>query len=472
MTGILHRPVERVTAALGGRSKAVTVALLAAVLALDSADRGAVGVLAPSLKSAFSLSNTDIGLLSSVVSIVGAAATLPAGVLTDRIRRTGLLAVSVATWAVAMALSGLAVSFLMLVLTRLFLGAVTATSGPAASSLTGDLYPPRRRGSVLGWIDSGELVGLGVGYLLVGAVIAVLSWRWVFAILGIVGAALVVPLWRLPEPSRGACHEEEANRAGRPSGDPRSEASAVADVIARAHIRPDPRTVLQGHDAEISLWEAVRYVLRVRTNVIVILASSVGYFFLSGLKVFAIVFAVHQYGLSQSTSSVVLPIVGIGSVAGLVAGGRLGDALLARGVLNARLFVAAAGFGLTAAAALPALLVHSLALAAPLLVVGGAGLGVPNPPMDAVRLDIIHPALWGRAEAIRTVLRTGGEAVAPLLFGFLADHLGGGGHHGLQLTMLIMLPALVANGGLLLLATRTYPTDVASVHASLQRSER
>ena len=34
-----------------------------------------------------------------------------------------------------------------------------------------------------------------------------------------------------------------------------------------------------------------------------ILASSVGYFFLSGLKVFAVVFAVHQYGLSPSTSS-------------------------------------------------------------------------------------------------------------------------------------------------------------------------
>jgi MFS family permease len=270
--------------------------------------------------------------------------------------------------------------------------------------------------------------------------------------------------------ARAACHEEEANSprgpsSGRPAGE-----SAAADRIARAGIEPDRRTVLRGADTEMSLWEACRYVLRVRTNVIVILASTVGYFFLAGLKVFAIVFAVHQYGLSQSTSSVLLPIVGVGAVAGLVAGGRLGDSLLARGVLNARLLVAAAGFGLAATAALPALLVHSLAVAAPLLVVGGIGLGAPNPPMDAVRLDIIHPALWGRAEAIRTVLRTGGEAVAPLLFGFLADHLGGGGHHGLQLTMLIMLPALVANGGLLLLATRTYPTDVASVHASLQRS--
>jgi len=467
MSELLRRPVERVTTALGGHSKALTVGLLAAVLALDSADRGAVGVLAPSLKSAFSLSNTDIGLLSSVVSIVGAAATLPAGVLTDRIRRTRLLAVSVATWAVAMALSSLAVSFLMLVLTRVFLGAVTATSGPTASSLTGDLYPPRRRGWVLGWIDSGELIGLGVGYLLVGAVIAVLSWRWVFVILGVIGATLALPLWRLPEPPRGACHEEEANSARRPS----SAESPAAARIARAHVDPDPRTVLRGDESDMSLWEAARYVLRVRTNVIVILASTVGYFFLAGLKVFAIVFAVGQYHLSQSTSSVLLPIVGVGGLVGLIAGGRLGDSLLARGVLNARLLVAAAGFGLAAAAALPALLVHSLIVAVPLLVLGGVGLGLPNPPMDAVRLDIIHPALWGRAEAIRTVLRTGGEALAPVLFGVLADHLGGGGHHGLQLTMLIMLPALVANGGLLLLATRTYPTDVASVHASLQRAE-
>ena len=26
-------------------------------------------------------------------------------------------------------------------------------------------------------------------------------------------------------------------------------------------------------------------------------------------------------------------------------------------------------------------------------------------PLDAARLDIIHPALWGRAEGVRTVLR-------------------------------------------------------------------
>src|SRR5262249_48137453 len=75
---------------------------LACVLALDAADRTALGALAPALKSEFHIGNGKIGLLASAFSIVGGLATVPMGILTDRTRRITLIVVSVLIWTAAM----------------------------------------------------------------------------------------------------------------------------------------------------------------------------------------------------------------------------------------------------------------------------------------------------------------------------------------------------------------------------------
>jgi uncharacterized membrane protein YebE (DUF533 family) len=73
-------------------------------------------------------------------------------------------------------------------------------------------------------------------------------------------------------------------------------------------------------------------------------------------------------------------------------------------------------------------------------------------------------SLWGRAEAARTVVRTPVEAIAPLAFGAMADHLLGGGRSGLQLTFLVMLAPLAASAAVLLYARRTYQSDAVRAH--------
>jgi MFS family permease len=309
----------------------------------------------------------------------------------------------------------------------------------------------------VGFIQTGEMFGIGAGFLLVGAVLTWLSWRWVFWLLAILAIAVAFALLRLPEPPR---------RGERATADERDD--PIVREIEAQHVEPDEATVLHADPNTMSLPTAMHEVVVVKTNVIVIVASAIGYFFFAGLRVFAVLFAVKQYAISNSTASLLLPVVGLGAVAGLIAGGRVADMLLRRGVLNARLLVAVVGFVLAAVLLVPVLLVHSVFLALPLLTVGAAGLAAPNPSLDAVRLDVMPPALWGRAESVRTLARTGAEAAAPVLFGFLADHLAGGGHAGLQLTMLIMLPALLANGLVLALATRTYPHDVASAIESIE----
>lgn len=431
--------------------------ILALVLAVDQADKGAVGALAPQLERDFHVTHFAIGLLAGAFSIVAAIATVPIGVATDKVRRVSLLFGSILLWAVAMALGGFAVSFIMLFVTRTFLGLVSATGGPTIVSMTGDLYERDERARMLGFIQTGEMVGIGAGFLIVGAVVSALSWRWVFWFLAIAGLVVAFLLARMPEPPRSA----------RSDSDHRHDDPIVRE-IEKEHIQPDPATILHDDPAKMSLPSAMHEVVKVKTNVVVIAASAIGYFFFAGLRVFAVLFAVQQYSIGNATAALLLPVVGVGAIAGLLLGGRIADTLLGRGVLSARLFVAVAGFVLASVVFVPAVLTHSVWVALPLLTAGAAGLAAPNPPLDAVRLDVMHPELWGRAESVRTLARTGAEAIAPILFGLLADHLAGGGHHGLQLTMLIMLPALLANGVVLLFASHSYPRDVASALVSVE----
>jgi hypothetical protein len=89
----------------------------------------------------------------------------------------------------------------------------------------------------------------------------------------------------------------------------------------------------------------------------------------------------------------------------------------------------------------------------PLYVAGSATLTAASPMLDAIRLDVVAPDMWGRAESVRTTTQIVFEAVAPLAFGLVADALGGsGGGRGLQLAFLVSLPLLLANGLILLLA--------------------
>lgn len=425
------------------------------MLALSSADRGIIGVLAPDLKRAFHVGNGDIGLLAAAFSIVSAVATLPVGVLTDRWNRSRMLGISVLLWAVAMGASGFAVSFAMLFVCRLGLGVVTATGGPTLLSLTGDLFPRRQRGQVLGMIRTGDLLGTGLAYIVVGGLASAVGWRGSFWVMGLPAGVLAWAWLHFHEPRRGHMEADEPSPEEEDDG---SDDPPVDATEAQAEPEAEPEGGPQA-EPDVSLWEATKYVLSIPTIRVVLTAVIIGDFFFSGIDVFLLVFVEHQYHVGRATIIGALPLVGAAAIAGTVAGGRLGDYLQRRGISSGRLWVGAGGYTLAVAAILPALVTRNFLIAIPFLAIGALGLAAPIPVIDAVRLDVVNHQLWGRSEAIRTLIKTGAGAAGPALFGFLSETLAGGGHGGLRLTILVMLPLLLANGLLLLLGRRRYADD-------------
>ncbi len=480
---------RQLTTAVGGRARVRAVVLLACVLALAGADAATVGAAAEPLRRALGISNTDIGLLVAVSSLVGAIFSLPFGVLADRLRRTWLLGFALLTWGAAMLWSATASSFGQLLLTRACLGAVTAAAGPVAASLVGDWFPGQERGRIYGFVLTGELLGAGFGFAVTGD-IAALSWRAAFVILALPAFVLAWFIFKVPEPARGGsgalqpepradtapagspeAGSPEAGPGGEP-GAPGPERAAAGhppaqpqppdpQTLARSKgIQPDPRLIGRARPG-MGFIAAVRYVLAVRTNVALIISSACGYYFLAGVQTFGTEFVSGQYHVGQVFANLLLLVVGGGAVVGVLVSGPLSDAMLRRGHLDARITVGAIAAIATTVLFIPALVTHSVLTALPYVVLAGAALSAQNPPIDAARLDIMPPWLWGRAEGIRTFLRTAAQALAPVLFGAVSGLLGGG-TPGLRTTFAIMLLPLAAAAFFLYRARRTYPTDLVT----------
>ena len=461
------------TGLLGGEERARVIVLLACVLGLAGADAATVGASATELVKGLHITNTDIGLLVSVTALAGAVATLPFGVLADRVRRTTTLGLVIFLWAAAMLWSAAVSNFHELLLARLCLGAVVAAAGPLAASLIGDWFAASERGRIYGFVLAGELLGAGFGFAVTGDIAAVSwigGWRAAFVILALPALVLGWLVLRLKEPARGGrgvlAHATEPLL---PEADESRE--TVAQLLARERgIEPDPELVTGQDMRRASFLEAARYVLRVRTNLLLIGATACGYYFLAGIQTFGSEFARKQYDIPQALANLLLLGVGGGAILGVLFGGAIGDGLLRQGRLNGRIMTAVVGAAGATILFLPALFMRSAFSALPYLVAAALFLTLQNPAIAASQLDIMPPSLWGRAEAVRTLLRSLAMALGPLLFGAVSDHVFGGGRSGLQWTFVLMLLPLGASAWLLFKARRTYPQDVATAAAVAQGS--
>ncbi len=490
---------------VGGPARARVITLFALVLALNGADTATVGAVAPQLEHALHIGNTKIGLLSAVSLLVGAVFTIPVGLMVDRVRRMPILSLSIVLWSAASLASALAGSYSSLLLTRLLLGAVAATAGPAIASLTGDYFHASERGRIWAYVLAGEVFGTAIGFIVSGSVASLIDWRAAFVVLAIPGFFLARALWRtVPEPLRGgqshldpgvvdlgvavataAARAQRAPAGEAQPGEPRPavEHEAAREAARRAGAVPDPKLILTVDPRKLGLVASVRYILSVRSNVLMILGSSLGYFYFGGLSTFALLFVKGHFKASQAEAELVLALLVGGALVGTLVGGRVTDLLLRRGSLEARVWFPAVCYIAAALVLIPGFLGSQTSPAIWFAVAGAALISAANPPVQAARLDIMPAGLWGRAESVRTFIRSLAQALSPLVFGGLSQLVSGilpsqapiGTHPhappsnaqtGLQVSFLVLLATLAAAGVILARARRTYASDIATAEAS------
>lgn len=371
-------------------SASFALLILFAINLLNFFDRQLAGALAEPVRKEFMLSDTALGLLGTVFTLMYAIVGLPLGRIADKWYRTRLLAIGTCVWSLLTAASGLAQNYTQLFISRLGVGLGEATCAPAGQSLIGDLFPPQQRARAMGVFMLGLPAGISLAYFTAGALGAALGWRKVFLIACVPGLIFALLALRIPEPVRGAMD------TARPSA---------------------------GQDAAVTSPYAA--VLRLPTMWWIILSGIFHNFNMYAINAFQTPFLqrFHEMSLREASNVSAVSVGAVGAV-GLLAGGWLADRLSVKR-RNGRLLLSACSMAIAAPSIYLALNQPKGSTAAfmILMAVGTMTMFVYYATVYAAIQDVIAPRLRGTAVAIYfCAMYVLGASLGPVGMGMLSDH--------------------------------------------------
>lgn len=197
------------------------VILLTLAYALSLLDRWVLTLLVAPIQEALEISDTSVGLLMGpIFALVYVLSGLPFGWAADRFNRRNLVAGAISFWSMMTVLSGFTRSFAQLAVCRFGIGFGEAALTPSATSLISDLFPRKKVNIAIGVFDLGIYAGMGLSYLIGGALLAWATvhhagilggslepWQLVFVLVGapglLISLALLIVVREPPRRNRG-----------------------------------------------------------------------------------------------------------------------------------------------------------------------------------------------------------------------------------------------------------------------------
>lgn len=391
-----------------------TVVLLFAAWFVDYVDRIAIAVILPTIGDEFDLDRGQQGLVVSVFFVAYALCQIPGGMLADRFGAKRVTCWALLAWSLFTALTGLAWSFIALLVVRFAFGAAEGIFPSASMKAVVERTSVAERMSAQGLIMSSNALASVTAPLAVPPLAAVVGWRWAFVLAAGLGVLVyaAVRLW-LPAP-----REQAEDHTPAASGVPLREVLRIG-VLWRFSL------MLFGYAA--LMW---------------------------GLSTWIPSYLNTERGLSLTSAGILVAVPSLAAALGTLLGGRLSDWFEGhhRKVIVPAMSVAAPALCLMA---LSPSLTGSIACGT--IAVFAASLCYM--PIFAVPLRSLAPELVGVGSA---VIVFGGQVagmVAPPVLGALADAVS----FEAAFAVLALGPVIAA---VLALAT---PQDTESFNAALPR---
>ncbi|HEV8014739.1 MAG TPA: MFS transporter [Stellaceae bacterium] len=136
-------------------------------------DRNILTLLVAPVRKDLDINDSQIGLLNGYsFSLLNGLFAIPFGWYADRRTRKNVLIFGITLWGCSTVASGFTTTFTELMLTRMGLGLGEAALAPVAFSLISDYFPKDKRGRAVGIYGIGGFGGIGLSYLIGGAVLA------------------------------------------------------------------------------------------------------------------------------------------------------------------------------------------------------------------------------------------------------------------------------------------------------------
>jgi EmrB/QacA subfamily drug resistance transporter len=424
---ILH-PEQALAAADSGSRKWWTLAVVCAAVMMMFIDTTIVAVALPPVSKALHPSFSDLQWVIDAYALMLAALLLTAGSLSDIIGRRTVFAGGIAVFTATSAVCGLADSPTVLDLARGAQGIGAAMIYAPSLALLVQEFPVKERPLAFGLWGAASGVGVALGPLVGGLLIAAFSWRAVFFVNVPIGlAALVVTLVKLvnlPGPPAKIDLPGLITFSGAMGmlvfvlirGNDLGWGSAeIISLLGGAVLLLDLFVLVEMCTERPMLDLGLFRKPTFSGAMVVALAVSCS---LLSVLIYLTLFLQTILGYSPLQSGLrFLPLTGLVFVFSPL-GGRLGTKVPARVMLTGGL--ATCGLGL--------LLMHRVGphshwtVLLPGMLIAGAGLGIINAPLATTAVGIVPPWRSGMAGGANSTFRQLGQAVGIAGLGAIFEH--------------------------------------------------
>jgi len=221
------------TAKSGSGYRIYVLAILIVVYTFNFLDRQILGILAGPIKAELGLTDSQLGLMGGLAfALFYTGLGIPVAWLADRWSRSWIMTGALTIWSGFTAACGLATGFWSLFLCRMGVGVGEAGGTAPAYSLIADYFPPNQRARALAAYSFGIPIGTAAGIIFGGLIAAAIDWRMAFIVVGLAGV-LIAPIFKLTvkDPRRGGAFTAEGQPVDEPLAAP-PKAPGMGEVMA------------------------------------------------------------------------------------------------------------------------------------------------------------------------------------------------------------------------------------------------
>lgn len=339
----------------------------------------------PLFANALGANEGDIGFIAAASTVVGIAASVPAGVLSDIYGRRHVILAAAIIFASAPFMYLLVHAPWQLVLVRIYHGFATAIFGPVAMALVADLFSASR-GEKMGWYSSATLIGRFIAPLVGGTILSLTNdtYQWVYIVCGIGGVLALAAALALPK-----------DRPRAAAGQPGLLAHRWKETLDGLR-----QIVSSGSILATSTMEALQY------------------FSYGALETFLPLYAVFVLKLPPWQVGVILGAQLLTTALVKPVMGRASDQLGRQPMIMAGLLTSAIGMALVPFA-------QSFPMLVPVGMIFGFGLAVVTASTSAYVSELAKAHQYGSALGVLSSIMDVGHASGPIVMGLLVATMGG-----------------------------------------------
>ena len=372
----------------------IVFALTFGLLLSDYMSRQVLNAVFPVLKAEWGLSDTQLGSLNSIVSLLVGLLTFPLSLLADRWGRVRSIVLMAALWSLATAACAVAENYGQMFAARFFVGVGEAAYGSVGIAVIIAVFPPHLRSTLSGAFLAGGAFGSVLGMALGGFIGAKLGWRWAFGAMALFGVALVI-LYAL------VVTEKRLN----PDGPPRPGSAAASARF------PSLRGLLAGLFSSVSVCCAYA-------------GSGLQLFMMGSMMAWLPSFANRYYALPPDRAGLFAAVFVLVGAVGMTGCGIITDRL-SRNFATRKWSVAIAYSLVSSIALIVGFHLPNGPAQLALLAVGMFFVAGTTGPVGAMVANLTHPAIHATAFATWSLANNIlGMAPGPFLTGALADRVG------------------------------------------------